>query len=564
MVKNLNIFIIFLFTLTLYKFGTPLEINDEEEFLEELMIKPLFSEQVYTHFHFSIRKKNFIDWHHSVKFPRILAEIIQRFNVHELHASLTGGLWHYEKWGYPVTDAPSGGEIWAWFNPNTVNVDKNWIELTNTLSGLLCSSTNFIEKSNTISPEYTFRHRGVVENNANSSFLKYATLPIETVCTENLTPWRKLLPCNSKAGLGSLLNSGYIHNTRYHSLNMHIRKFCASEPCSVPDLEVQLSFSFVYDYKLLGTRNWSLQKLFGQGILHQCPMTKSSQIYVDLSINSTYNFKLTPQPDKYVSSNKGGQVNKYALYNVKPYPMSINSDFLNSYEVSLASPPILTAHQYLSGFGKEYGGFITKICNNHWANLDVVLLQNIPWFVQLYLHTMKIEINGKPSKPYHFKYIPGKNHEKSYQLEILLKLPSRSCAKIKTDFDFTFLKWQEYPPDANHGFYVGSAVVSSYLPLARNYTGLAMDKMTMYDSFNASRQGYLIEIHTENLIVTLPTPDFSMPYNVICLACTVVALAFGPFHNITTKRFILKNNVDKKILEKVKDFCLQFRKEKEE
>ena len=26
-----------------------------------------------------------------------------------------------------------------------------------------------------------------------------------------------------------------------------------------------------------------------------------------------------------------------------------------------------------------------------------------------------------------------------------------------------------------------------------------------------------------------------MPYNVICLACTVAALAFGPIHNITTK-----------------------------
>ena len=39
----------------------------------------------------------------------------------------------------------------------------------------------------------------------------------------------------------------------------------------------------------------------------------------------------------------------------------------------------------------------------------------------------------------------------------------------------------------------------------------------------------------ETLLVSLPTPDFSMPYNVICLACTVAALAFGPIHNITTK-----------------------------
>ncbi|MPC20849.1 GPI transamidase component PIG-T [Portunus trituberculatus] len=49
-----------------------------------------------------------------------------------------------------------------------------------------------------------------------------------------------------------------------------------------------------------------------------------------------------------------------------------------------------------------------------------------------------------------------------------------------------------------------------------------------------------VRIHTETLLVSLPTPDFSMPYNVICLACTVVALAFGPIHNITTKKLVLK------------------------
>jgi phosphatidylinositol glycan class T len=46
------------------------------------------------------------------------------------------------------------------------------------------------------------------------------------------------------------------------------------------------------------------------------------------------------------------------------------------------------------------------------------------------------------------------------------------------------------------------------------------------------------QLYTETLLITLPTPDFSMPYNVICLACTVVALAFGPLHNITTKQLV--------------------------
>lgn len=43
-------------------------------------------------------------------------------------------------------------------------------------------------------------------------------------------------------------------------------------------------------------------------------------------------------------------------------------------------------------------------------------------------------------------------------------------------------------------------------------------------------------MYTEVLLVSLPTPDFSMPYNVICLTCTVVAIAFGSLYNLSTKR----------------------------
>lgn len=68
-------------------------------------------------------------------------------------------------------------------------------------------------------------------------------------------------------------------------------------------------------------------------------------------------------------------------------------------------------------------------------------------------------------------------------------------------------------------------------------TSLLYTHVQLCRSINASREGgYMVRLRTESLIITLPTPDFSMPYNVICLACTVVALAFGPLHNITTKK----------------------------
>lgn len=43
-------------------------------------------------------------------------------------------------------------------------------------------------------------------------------------------------------------------------------------------------------------------------------------------------------------------------------------------------------------------------------------------------------------------------------------------------------------------------------------------------------------MHTESLLVSLPTPDFSMPYNVICFVCTVIAIGFGSIFNLTTRR----------------------------
>lgn len=50
-----------------------------------------------------------------------------------------------------------------------------------------------------MSPEFTFRPTGLVMNGlVNASHLRYSSLPKEIVCTENLTPFKKLLPCDSK------------------------------------------------------------------------------------------------------------------------------------------------------------------------------------------------------------------------------------------------------------------------------------------------------------------------------------------------------------------------------
>jgi len=59
--------------------------------------------------------------------------------------------------------------------------------------------------------------------------------------------------------------------------------------------------------------------------------------------------------------------------------------------------------------------------------------------------------------------------------------------------------------------------------------------------------------YTEVLLVPLTTPDFSMPYNVITITCTVFALYFGSLLNILRRRVgeeerLLKNKGNSRLL----------------
>jgi len=84
------------------------------------------------------------------------------------------------------------------------------------------------------------------------------------------------------------------------------------------------------------------------------------------------------------------------------------------------------------------------------------------------------------------RYLPGKERESPYYLELILRLPPHSVTKISIDMDYLFLKWQEYPPDANHGFYMGSAIITALLPIARNYTALPLDGSTITSRYRFS------------------------------------------------------------------------------
>ena len=76
--------------------------------------------------------------------------------------------------------------------------DKEWKVLTNALS-VFCASLNFVSASNSFSPQFSFRPSSEIEKGPeNSIYLRYSSLPQETAHTENLTPFKKRLRCDTK------------------------------------------------------------------------------------------------------------------------------------------------------------------------------------------------------------------------------------------------------------------------------------------------------------------------------------------------------------------------------
>lgn len=149
-------------------------------------------------------------------------------------------------------------------------------------------------------------------------------------------------------------------------------------------------------------------------------------------------------------------------------------------------------------------------------------------------------------------YQPAVDRSRPAVLEMALRLPANSLVKFTVSFDKVFLKYTEHRPDANRGFDVGYAVITAQLPREQGQIGYGgLDHMRIYQEREAglvqgrhSNGGVSdqeredkIRVYTDTLLVSLPTPDFSMPYNVITMTCTVISLFFGSVFNLMMRNF---------------------------
>lgn len=186
-------------------------------------------------------------------------------------------------------------------------------------------------------------------------------------------------------------------------------------------------------------------------------------------------------------------------------------------------PPMLVAERSLTGYGQEHGGVQAILTNPTDSAVEFVYMESLPWFMRIYIHTLQTRISSSstPSNSSadiikEIYYRPALDRVRGTQLELLVEIPPRCTVFLTYDFEKSILRYTEYPPDANRGFDVAAAVITTLKPKAMN-------------------------IRTTGLLLYLPTPDFSMPYNVIILTSTVVALTFGGLYNIIVRRMVGPN-----------------------
>lgn len=515
-------------------------------------------------------------------FPRSLGQILQHANTKELHLRFTTGRWNPDTWGArPWEGKKEGGtgvELWAWIDAESDEESfAQWTTLTQSLSGLFCASLNFIDSTRTTRPVRSFSPEGDHDAPEGRLHLLHGVLPGEVVCTENLTPFLKLLPCKGKAGIASLLDGHRVFDASWQSMSIDVRPVCppaAGEcymeisqtidmvldierakrprdnpiPRPVPAEQLKCdtskpyhSHDTCYPKDSAEEIGWSIEEVFGRKIPGACPLI--DQEWKPLCLHVPHDRNVSIQFGAFEVKSPAGESGEYRCYHFRPeevFNLEVPPQQLTS-KITLPREPV-RAERTIVGHGAANGGIRTILTNpSHLLPVHLVYFETLPWFMRPFIHTLTADISSKetPAAGWHvikeMYYRPAIDRQRGTQLELLLSIPPASTVTLTYDFEKAILRYTEYPPDANRGFNVAPALIK-----VLNQTHPPSSSSPSPSSNAGAGDVY---IRTTSLLLTLPTPDFSMPYNVIILTSTVMALAFGSIFNLLVRRFVAADEV---------------------
>lgn len=536
---------------------------------EKLYLRPLPKNFLLASFQFHMHSSDFpIDkndkdvdqYTHYTVFPKTISPILDITKTRQLHLRFTHGLWDSESWGQlPHAGLKAGGtgvELWAVIEASDKDeAFHQWKKLANSLSGLFCASINFVDSSRTTYPVSSFQP-DKEENGLplfaedNNLYLIRAALANEPICTENLTPFVKLLPTKGKSGISSLLDGHKVFDSPWHSLSIDVTTVCNDTtamcyysmeeyvetvinvpntlarsgrpiPKPIDGSKLRCDQSKPYDefqcFPLpeAASYNYEVSKIFGKQILGS---NLISSFPTRVCANVTDNWKVFVKVE---GDYFGTDDNCFDIKSGKPHDLYLEAGDATNV-IPVEDVPIFVSRS-LTGYGQDRGGLRTVFKNPTDVPVHLIYFESLPWFMRLYLSSLKIESNDPDltiddviNSTY---YLPAIDRKRPTHIEYKITVPPRNSFALSYQFDKSLLKYAEYPPDANHGFDIESAVVTVVEPIK-------------------------YKLRTATLLLSISTPDFSMPYNVIILTSTIMGLAFGTLFNLIVKRLVPVNEAD--------------------
>lgn len=104
------------------------------------------------------------------------------------------------------------------------------------------------------------------------------------------------------------------------------------------------------------------------------------------------------------------------------------------------------------------------------------------------------------------------------------------------EYESAYLWYTEYPPDAERGLEIPGAALSLLPPpsaasLAAVASNTTLATAAAKDLLKQRGGIPTYRVYSTSSILSAPVPDFSMPYNVIILTSTLLALFFGSVMN---------------------------------
>ncbi|NXE06788.1 PIGT transamidase, partial [Lophotis ruficrista] len=243
-----------------------------------------------------------------------------------------------------------------------------------------------------------------------------------------------------QAGLAVLLKAERLFHSSYHSQAVHIRPICRvsarlrapsfNTPEKKSEAFLATCLSFVQDASCLavswelrqtltvvfdsfssgqGKKDWSLFRMFSRTLTDACPLASQSKVYVDISPKNKENelLEVTPAPTSVHEAIVQGDKRTYAVYDLlspslfnTSRSLNVQLKWMRPQDSSELPIPILHAQRYVSGYGLQTGEIRTLIHNTHpYRAFPVILLETVPWYLRLYVHTLTIITKGKENKP---------------------------------------------------------------------------------------------------------------------------------------------------------------------